>query len=135
VTLTEAKRAVEAVRAEFATATINGIEYVHTASPGCIRTAPRAFLLPPFDEYTVAYADRDAVLDREQLVSAGHGIGANLIIDGRIAAQWRRTFKRDTVVELDPLRPLTTDEQDLVPAAVERYARFLGLNPTIARIG
>jgi len=30
---------------------------------------------------------------------------------------------------------LTSEEQELVPAAVERYARFLGLCTTIARTG
>jgi hypothetical protein len=76
------------------------------------------------------------VVDHDRLAATGHGIGSNVIIDGRLAGLWKRTLKRDTVVvQLDPLRPLTSQEKDLVTAAVEPYARFLGLNPAIAGIG
>lgn len=138
VTPTEAKRAAEAVRGEFDRERVDGVEYWLGPGPGGghAPTAPRAFLLPPFDEYTIAYADRGAVVDRDRLAATGHGIGPNLIIDGRLAALWKRTRTLDTVsVELDPLRPLTSEEKRLVPAAVERYARFLGLTPAIAGIG
>jgi len=133
VTLTEAKRAAAMVEGEFDRESVDGVE--HWLSPGGGRRAPqapRAFLLPPFDEYTIAYADRGAVVDRDRLVAAGHGIGSNLIIDGRLAGLWKRTLQRDTVsIAVDPLRPLTREEKDLVPAAVEPYARFLGLSPVI----
>jgi hypothetical protein len=136
VTLTEAKRAAEAIRAEFERVSVDGADLWLSPSPGRrARAARRAFLLPPFDEYGVAYADRSALVDRDQMEAAGHGIGSNLVIDGRLAALWKRTVARDTVhVELAPLCPLTNEEKELVPAAVERYARFLGLRPTIAGI-
>jgi len=131
-TMTEAKRVIEAIKGEFDRESIEGVEYWLSPGAGQANKARRAFLLPPFDEYTVAYADRGAVVDRERLVASGHGIGANLIIDGRLAATWKRTLKRDTVtVEFDALRPLTGEEKDLVQAAVEPYARFLGLSPAI----
>jgi hypothetical protein len=72
------------------------------------------------------------VLDRSRLGAAGHGLAPNLIIDGRLAAVWKRTLQRDRVtIDLYPLRPLTREEKELVPAVVEPYARFLGLSPTI----
>jgi hypothetical protein len=131
VTMTEARRAAEAVNDEFDRQRVDGVEYV-LGPGGRARRAGRAFLLPPFDEYTVAYADRGAVADHDQLEAAGHGIGPNLIIDGRLAAVWRRTLGRGTVtVELAPVRPLTSEQRELVPTAVEPYARFLGLSPTV----
>ncbi len=138
VRLIEAKRAAEAVRGELDRERIDGVEVWLRPGLGVgrARNAPRAFLLPPFDEYTVGYADRSAVVDRERLVAAGHGIGSNLMIDGRLAALWKRTRKRDAVcIELVPLRPFTREEKGMVPAVVESYARFLGLSPTIAGIG
>jgi hypothetical protein len=134
LTLTEAKRAAASVATEFDRASVDGVEYWH--DPGVrARSGSRAFLLPPFDEYTIAYADRSAVVDRDRLAAVGYGIAPNLIIDGRLAARWKRTLTRDTVaIELDPSRPLTREEQELVPAAVERYARFLGVRPSIAGI-
>lgn len=131
-TLTEVRRAVEAVKGEFDRETIDGVEVWLSPGLSPTRKAPRAFMLPPFDEYTVAYADRGAVVERERLVAAGHGIGPNLIIDGRLAGLWKRTLKKDTVsIEFDLLRPLTSEEKALVPQAVEPYARFLGLSPAI----
>ena len=139
VTMTEARRGAEAVKDEFDRASIDGVEY--WLRPG-VRAAPRSartsrsFLLPPFDEYTVAYTDRGAVAGRDQLEAAGHGIGPNLIIDGRLAAVWKRSLGRGHVsIKLSPVRPLTGEERELVPAAVEPYARFLGLSPTIAGVG
>lgn len=131
-TLTEVKRAVEAIKAEFDRETIAGVEHWLSPELSPARKAPRAFLLPPFDEYTIAYADRGAVVDRERLAASGHGIGSNLIIDGRLAGLWKRTLKKDHVaIEFDLLRPLTSEQKALVPEAVEPYARFLGLSPEI----
>ena len=134
LTLTAARRAAAFVRTEFDQESVDGVD--HWQAPGVRpRPGPRAFLLPPFDEYTIAYADRSAVVDRDRLAEVGYGIGPNLIIDGRLAARWKRTLGRDTVaIELDPVRPLTGDERELVPAAVEPYARFLGLSPTITGV-
>lgn len=137
LTLTEARRAAAGVTGEFVQASVDGVEYWLTPSlgGGRVRAAPRAFLLPPYDEYTVAYADRSAVVDRDRLAAVGHGIGPNLIIDGRLAATWKRTLKKGMVfIDVDPLRPLTRDEKGLVPAAVDPYARFLGVSPTITGI-
>jgi len=135
VTLTEAKRSVEAIRGELDRLSIDGIEYWLYASARRSGKAPRAFLLPPFDEYGVGYADRSALVDRDQLAAAGHGIGSNLVIDGRLAALWKRTLTPDSVrVDLNPVRPLSDAEKELIPSIVERYARFLGLSPTIVGI-
>ncbi|WP_117210748.1 winged helix DNA-binding domain-containing protein [Allorhizocola rhizosphaerae] len=135
VTLTEARRAAEAVKGEFDRETgDDGAEY--WLSPGLGgrgRKAPPVFLLPPFDEYTVAYADRSAVIGSHALAAVGHGIASNLIIDGRLAGLWKRTLKRDSIsVEVQAIRPLSREEREMIPAAVERYARFLGLSPTLA---
>src|SRR5207249_4032584 len=55
-----------------------------------------AYLLPPFDEFMVAYRDRDASLEA---VHAKHiNPGANgmfapiIVIDGQIIGTWRRTI-------------------------------------------
>ena len=125
------------LKGEFERQTVDGVEF--WLSPGLAAKKPakagRAYLLPPFDEYTISYADRGAVVDREQLAASGHGIGSNLIIDGRLAGLWKRTLKRDTViVEITPLRSLSAKEKALVPAAVEPYAKFLGLTPEISGI-
>jgi hypothetical protein len=95
------------------------------------RAKPRrhtAVLLPPWDEYIVAYKDRAAALDppagRDDRV---YVVGLSLIvIDGRVRGSWRRDRSGSTV----RLRPsywsaVTREESRAVQAAAERYGRFL----------
>lgn len=93
-----------------------------------------AHLLPPWDEFTVAYRDRDAFLDPAHANRARNGIfSAVVTIDGRIAGLWRRREKDDrVVVEADlfgrhPRAALTSLER-----AVARYAEFRGLDGWLA---
>jgi hypothetical protein len=51
-----------------------------------------------------------------------------LVIGGRVAGSWRRTFSRgEVVVEVAPFEPLTADEAEAIAAAARRYGEFLGL--------
>lgn len=85
-------------------------------------------LLPPFDEYTVAYADRSAAADPSILSTIRHGLAPNLLINGRIAGTWKRTLLAGNTVALTPtlLRILNRKEQADLARAAERYAAFLG---------
>ena len=95
---------------------------------------PTAWLLPNYDEYFIAYKDRDLVL---------HGAPSNLgtrpefahllSIDGRLTGTWKRTLSpRAAGVELRTFRPLTKAEHTAVDKAVKRYAEFLELPVTLS---
>src|SRR5579875_394713 len=84
------------------------------------------FLLPPFDEYTVAYADRGVAADAAMLPQIGHGISANIIVNGRVAGTWKRTLSSNTVViTCNLLRRLTGGEQSNLNEAAQEYGRFI----------
>ncbi len=89
--------------------------------------SPHVVLLPPYDEYTVAYQDRSAALDPKHAAAARNGIfSPTIVIDGRIAGTWSRQLTRHGVtVALQPFAPLTGERGRAVDAAVARYARFL----------
>ena len=77
--------------------------------------AEATFLLPGFDEYLLGYGDRSAVLDpayAQRICPGGNGVfNPTLVIDGRVAGTWKRSFKKGAVViELAPFRPLTDVE-------------------------
>ena len=127
--MAEARRAVSLASDLLQASTIDGIEYWQ------LRDAPAAssarlpmLLLPAFDEYTVAYADRTVALDESQLRSTSHGLAPNIIINGRIAGTWKRIFRGDDAVAITPtfLRILNRQEQSGFLRAAERYAGFLG---------
>lgn len=98
-------------------------------------------LLPNFDEYTVAYRDRGALLDPSIPFDAKHfayyrdtspigGILSNVVtIGGRVRGAWSRTTHlksaRLDVRLLAPLRPM---EAEAIRAAATRLGRFFGVN-------
>jgi hypothetical protein len=98
----------------------------------------RVHLLPPFDEFTVAYKDRSAVLDPAfaKRVNTGGGIlNAIVIARGRVVATWKRVLRANAVeVTVSPFRPLDASEIRELAAAVDRYGRFLERKATLAGI-
>ncbi len=125
----EAKQGVSSLGREFIREMIDGKDYWFTPTPGNLPDEPAAHLLPCFDEYTVAYKDRGAVVAPEDLRAFGYGVNLNnIIIDGRIAGSWKRTIKKDgAIIELTPLREWSSRDRSAVSAASVRYAAYLGL--------
>jgi hypothetical protein len=91
-------------------------------------SAPRVVLLPPYDEYTVAYRDRSAALDPAHAAAARNGIfSPTILIDGRIVGTWTRRLAGSSVtIALQPFAPLTGSRRRAVLAAAARYGRFIG---------
>jgi len=88
-------------------------------------------ILPAFDEFLVGYTDRGAALDvaaSERVV--GGGIFHPVVVhDGRVVGTWRReTTRREVVCSVAPFVALGHGRARAVKAALERYARFLGLD-------
>jgi hypothetical protein len=98
-------------------------------------TPAPAYLLPPYDEYTIAYKDRSAVLDPAHGgVVSGNGIFYPIIVlGGRVAGTWKRELKKDSVViTLSPFVPLKKKEREAVALAAEQYGKFLGKSVVMA---
>jgi len=94
------------------------------------RRARRVHLLPIYDEYFIAYRDREAVPQGPSLVPAGAREPVNfrhsLVIDGQIAGTWRTKRQSNAVIiEAFPLRRLTGPEQRGLREAVRLYEHFL----------
>ena len=89
-------------------------------------------LLPVYDEYLVAYRDRDAVPHGP--VAMGFGSARTvrfqhpLIIAGQVAGTWRPVLNtRAPGIEVAPLRRLAGGERDALAEAAARYGRFLNV--------
>lgn len=104
--------------------------FARSAAPA---SAPRsrAYLLPAFDEFVVAYADRSAALEPAHRihVNAGGGIlNPTMVVDGRIVGTWKRRLARGEVVFSPALfAALSKPKTRAVALALRRYARFLGV--------
>ena len=90
----------------------------------------RAFLLPAYDEYTVAYRDRGTLVDpADAPLAAGMDIlRPAIVVNGRVAGTWNRTLGKQSVAfEWRPFSRLGATARRAVTAAAGRYAAFLGL--------
>ena len=123
----DAKRGLEMNRAK--SQEVEGIRYWTIGrAPG--RRSARSttvHLLPIYDEYLVAYRDRQAV--PHSIYSAWTAsIRHALVIGGQVAGTWRTNpGVRGVVVEVEAPRRLTAGARRGLAQAAARYRRFLGV--------
>jgi len=129
LTTPDAKRGLEMNRARRVETDGQTYWTIGPAPRGALR-ARRVHLLPIYDEYCVAYRDRQAVPHGPSRVPAGSGdpvsFRHSLVVGGQIAGTWR-TKRQTTAVIIDafPLRRLTAPERRGLLEAVRDYERFL----------
>lgn len=117
--------AVAEARAAFAT--------IDAAEDHAPVSATGTYLLPAFDEYTVAYKDRGALIPPGAALD-GFALLSPVIVDrGMVVGKWRRTVDRKAklTIELAPI-DAAFDRRRLAPAA-ERLRDFLGATTVIVR--
>lgn len=138
LTAKEVQDGIEAVKPELHESIIDGRTHW---SAGADAVAPAkgtsAFLLPNYDEYLIAYKDREPLLGSggtANIVARSNGAFANhLVIEGRLAGSWARTVKGNTLlIEVAPYKTLTAAQSRAVSASAECYGEFLGLPVTLS---
>ena len=129
LTVVEAKRALLLIGDILRPVRVDGVEYwLMREAPGSPSSRSPLLLLPAFDEYTVAYADRSIAADPSLLPSINNGLAANILVKGRIAGTWKRTLLSDGTLAVSayPLRILNGNEQTELAQAAGCYAAFVG---------
>jgi hypothetical protein len=88
---------------------------------------PTVHLLPIYDEYLVAYRDRDAV--PHTIYSAWtRNIRHALVIGGQLAGTWSTIpAAKGVMLEVETSRRLTAGERRALARVAARYGRFLGV--------
>ena len=133
LTLGEAKASVGAVAGQLATATFDQQSYYFAEAAALTNdTENRAFLLPPFDEFLIAYRDRRASLDplyNDLVVPGSNGIFNPIIVfNGCVIGTWKRVLKpKRAVLSFSVFPPHTDFPTEQLAPAIEQYGRFLGL--------
>lgn len=118
---------------------IDGKEYWSPAVPPALKAkasaSPIVHLLPNYDEYVVAYVDRNAIFDQahaDKLHMRGGVLNNVIVIDGIVAGGWRREIKKDSVrLFVEPIQALSPAEQQALEFAVQRYGEFLGMQAVL----
>jgi hypothetical protein len=88
--------------------------------------------LPGFDELILGYKDRSMMVDAahmDAIVPGGNGVfQATIVRAGRVVGTWKRTLGAKAVaVSVTPLVSLKPAERRKAEAALEPYAKFVGL--------
>ena len=112
---------------------IEGKDYWFDAGIGSARAVGVvAHLLPNFDEYTVGYRDRSALLPADgrfdvSLYSFGSILSNVVTIDGVVRGAWRRSPARGgLVIEVRASERLAARQTAAITEAGRRMSRFLG---------
>lgn len=132
LTVAQAKRGITDVSPALEAQEVDGLTYWATGWKPVPRMPPATFLLPNYDEYLIAYKDRDLL--RPQGATIGNGIMAGpdafahpLVVDGRLAGFWRRRVSgAKTSVEIVAKVPLSAKQRTAVNAAADRLVAFSG---------
>jgi hypothetical protein len=128
----DARAGVTMLTDEFTTSVIGGREYVHPSHVTPHRKRIKfTCLLPDYDEYGIAYRDRDAMFRSDHKAGARNpteiAYNRMIIVDGQIAGSWKRTEEKgEIVVNAVFFAPLPQEKQRALKQAVNRYRAFIG---------
>lgn len=135
LTMAEAKRGLEIVRAALQHEQIDALSYwsaTDQPSTPRDRSTPRAHLLPNYDESLIAYRDRGPSTpggppDLKKDVFSYH-----VLANERIAGSWRRTVKKTSAtIDIATYEQPSRDVERALVASTVRYGRFIE-RPTTA---
>ena len=139
LTIQEIRKGIHLAGNELEHEEIDGIDHWSAADhAGPSRAGSVAHLLPNFDEYTVAYRDRSALLDPKIPFDAASfayyrdaspmgGILSNVVtIGGRVRGAWSRALSPGLVkIDVKSLAPVSRTQAGAVRRAAARFGRFL----------
>jgi len=129
----DARKGLEMNKSNLSSEEIEGQTYFLPESFSVPKNEPDSLhLLPAFDEFMVAYKDRTASLEPDKTRGAitGNGIFKPIVVvDGKIAGVWKRSFKKDSVViEKILFRQLTDSEIQAFQSKAQKYGDYEGKN-------
>ncbi|MBL8257613.1 MAG: AlkZ family DNA glycosylase [Pseudoxanthomonas mexicana] len=129
LTRKDARQALQSAASTLEQDTHDGVTWWWRPDAPAASRSRAVHLLPAFDEYLLGYRDRTPVLDAAQtrrIFSVNGLVAPTVIIEGRVAAAWKRGAAGGDEVVLDPLRALDDVEHAGIRHAAQRWRRFLG---------
>jgi len=88
---------------------------------------PSALLLPPFDEFLVAYRNRGMVLDAADAGRLASLLSPTIVVKGRVVGTWNKQLTRGRLVIVPRFfSPSTEGRLRTLRPALERYGAFIG---------
>jgi hypothetical protein len=139
LTASDAKAGLASIKDTVGWETINDRTYWFVPSRAAAPpTSPFLFLLPNYDEYLIAYKDRDGIVDLARKSGTSpppfDPFRYHLVINGRVTGSWSTAPKKGTVlIKTTSYRPLTRAETRALAEAAARHGSFLEMTVDLAR--
>ena len=94
------------------------------------------YLLPTYDENTIAYTERDLFYDNSNeniMGRPGNAQFLNAVMhEGKVIAAWRRSFtKKEAIVGLHPFQKFTNSQTHELQKTADKYGKFFNLKTII----
>jgi winged helix DNA-binding protein len=138
LTMTDLRRALELLREEVASETVDGMVLWSLASDDSLPRAARdAHLLQTYDELGVGYTESrflgDPSAERARAAWGDRTYPSGVfLLNGRVGGHWRRTIERGSVrVEVHPYQEPKRADVKAIEIAAARLGRFLDLPLTL----
>ncbi len=128
LTAKDAQLGLELVKPGLIPETLEDKTYWMSNKTASVKTTPSAFLLPAFDEYTVAYKDRSLAVNAEAAKLTGNGISKPLLLlNGKVKGIWKRNDKKNQKERADirPFEKYNAIHTKQIQKEIKRYTQFL----------
>jgi winged helix DNA-binding protein len=130
-TMRDARIGLEAVKASFMTADLEGRTYWYAPSRRSKPTTAKINLVQCYDESIISYSESRDVLQSEPVTFPVprnlEGFVHVILCDGRLLGHWRiLRSRRGSALETRLARSLTPEEESSLDAETSRYLQFLG---------
>lgn len=132
LTMKEARIGIGNLPPYFIQIKIDGLEYIYApGNPKQVDHPRHSFLMPDYDEYGIAYKNRDAILLPKYKATAGERpvfpFNRMVIINGTIVGAWQRSIKNKEInIEIAPFYSFNEQENALMEKSITRFRNFYG---------
>ncbi len=130
----DSREGLEMIKSELLCEVVGVNTYWFPAGTKSAKPPSSTYLLPNYDEFTVAYKDRSAVVTADRLKpSSGnqrdHVIFNNVIVDkGMVCGTWKRKIRtNDVELSFDTFADRAPTVDKAIMRAASAYGKFLGL--------
>lgn len=129
LTKTDARKALEMVKAGFISEEVDGQTYWFTKEGKDLSVAKNiVHLLPAFDEYVVSYKDRKDIFEHgsySKVISTNGIFKPTVMVNGQVAGMWKRVVKgKKVTAETELFIKLDSKVKKAVDQEVERFTKY-----------
>ncbi|GHT12588.1 hypothetical protein AGMMS4956_07420 [Bacteroidia bacterium] len=129
LSVAEAKQGLEAIKSTLVAADTEGQTYwLNPATERIVPAAHSAHLLPAFDEYLVAYRNRQAALharNHSKAISSNGVFRPVVLVDGQVIGLWKKTTSKNNPIAFDFFDAPNAAVRKRIQEAADKFCEFI----------